>query len=71
MYVFELSKEQCLKITEWIEKHDAEAHGGLNRNVGAIGGAYTYEFTPTSLGTVSKVRCSCNVTLDVSDYDSW
>lgn len=39
---------------------------------GAIGGQFTYEFTPTSIGlgiviidNVSKERC------DLTDYESW
>lgn len=37
---------------------------------GAIGGALTYCFTTTSLGTVVKVKYGTDV-LDLTDYDSW
>lgn len=48
------------------------AEAGIRyRYTGAIGGAYTWEFTPTGLGTVTKVRCSCGEELDLTDYDSW
>jgi len=39
---------------------------------GAIGGALTYCFSPTSLGTVVKVKhAGTGAILDLSDYDSW
>lgn len=37
---------------------------------GAIGGATTYEFTPTSLGLIFKVR-HFGKELDLSDYRNW
>lgn len=39
--------------------------------LGRLGGAYTYSFTPTSIGLVFKVVCSCGEKLDLTDYDSW
>jgi hypothetical protein len=38
---------------------------------GAIGGGITYEFTPTSLGEVVKVRYGSEDVLDLTDYDEW
>lgn len=42
---------------------------------GAIGGGLTYEFTPTSIGMVTKVTwgkgTSWEQSLDVTDYDLW
>lgn len=37
---------------------------------GASGGGLTYEFTPTSIGTVEKVRYGEHE-LDVTDYRNW
>ena len=37
---------------------------------GASGGGLTYSFTPTSLGTVEKVRYG-DFELDVSNYGDW
>lgn len=68
---FGLYVEQRQAIHGWMTSHDAEKHGGKARPTGAIGGAFTYEFTPTSIGTVTTVRCSCGDRLDVSDYDQW
>lgn len=61
---FPISKEERQQIAEWKEKHEAEAHncyslGDRLRRSGTIGGSYTYEFIPTSIGTVGKIKCSC------------
>jgi hypothetical protein len=69
-----LSKEQRAAAKEWVEKHDAERHlapGKKHRYSGAIGGAYTWNFTSTSLGVISTLACSCGEKLDVSDYEDW
>lgn len=71
---FGLYREQREAIDAWQEKHDKEKHMSKDetfRNVGAIGGAYTYEFTGTSLGQIVHVRCACGETIDVTDYDQW
>ena len=38
---------------------------------GAIGGADTYIFIPTSLGTIVKYKCRCGKELDLSEYETW
>lgn len=53
----------CL-IREWELKHDAEKHGLKTmeqrlRAGGCCGGRYTYQFVPTSIGTIGEVICSC------------
>lgn len=71
---FGLYVEQNEAVRHWIKEHDVAKHvypGKKHRYSGAIGGAYTFEFTDTSLGTVVIVRCSCGERLDVSDYDHW
>ena len=52
------------KINEWIEQHEREAHGIKTyadklASHGRCGDSYTYEFVPTSIGTVGTVRCRC------------
>ena len=71
---FGLYKEQHEAVRRWMEEHDRARHvpaGQAHRNTGAIGGAYTYEFTSTTIGQVTCVRCACGERLDVSDYDNW
>lgn len=44
--------------------------GGTVPYSGAIGGAVSYIFTPTSIGFVVKVRCY-GKELDITDYSDW
>jgi hypothetical protein len=59
---FGISKKEYEQIDHWKKEHDAKRHG-LNsiekrmRADGAIGGRYTYEFLPTSIGTVGTCVC--------------
>ena len=55
---FPITEEENEKIREWQEQHIKEKHNG-NSYAGAIGGNYTYEFVPTSIGVVGTVKCSC------------
>jgi hypothetical protein len=52
-----------------------DENGKIHPYTGAIGGGLTYQFTPTSLGTVTKVIWNCGSpyeqVLDVTDYDCW
>ena len=71
---FCLSKEQREAASSWMKEHDAAKHipaGETVRYAGAIGGAYTWSFTQTSLGAVAKVQCSCGALADVSGYNDW
>jgi len=62
---FTITPEQLLRIEEWLKQFEG-------RYTGAIGGAFTYCFTPTGLGVIVKVRDSVSgQELDVTDYDSW
>lgn len=48
---FPISEEEDNKINEWIKKQ-MEKHPG---RLGAVGGRFTYEFLPTSIGTAGTV----------------
>ncbi len=63
---FGLNKTQQEKLNKWI--------AGTNplQYAGAIGGRYTYSFTPNSLGLVITVRDSITKTeIDLSEYENW
>jgi hypothetical protein len=64
---FELTPKQIVALEEW------RATKNLNKYSGAIGGRFTFSFTPTSLGTVVKVSDAMEQkdTIDLSDYDSF
>ncbi len=63
---FEIDLDQLMKISEWDKEHKC-----TNKEQGAIGGKLMYMFTPTSIGSVVKVRCSCGSEIDVSNYKDW
>lgn len=61
---FPISAEENEKIEAWKKQHLAEDHRAktlVERLAfgGAIGGTFKYEFTPTSLGVIGSVKCSC------------
>ena len=45
---FPITPEQDVKIKEWKKKYEGQ-------HFGAIGGAFTYSFTPTGIGTFATV----------------
>lgn len=67
---FSITPEQVEAIRTWKKKHEAESHGG-SEYAGAIGGRYTYEFTPTSIGTFGRIRCGCGAKFDFDDGSEW
>lgn len=73
--MFSLTTEQVKKASDWCKKQDAKL-ALLQKletpNYGANGGAYTYEFTPTTLGLVTKVRNNLTKDeIDLTDYEEW
>lgn len=56
---FELTPGECQDFNRWSKLQDSKA-AQLQRlpfpNYGAAGGAYTFSFTPTSIGTVVKIQ---------------
>ena len=69
---FPISEKEQEKITEWELKHDAEKHGlktSKQRAMGhgCIGGSLTWCFTPTSIGTIGEVICSCGENFTFQD----
>jgi len=59
---FPISEEESEKINAWIMKHEKEKHLRSENDFprgGAIGGSYTYHFTPTSIGVFGSIQCSC------------
>jgi len=66
---FSLDKEQLKKFKEWDEEHKGRCAFGDPMKQGAIGGRLTFSFTPTSLGEISKVKCTCGEDIDLTDYD--
>ena len=60
---FGISEEEMEKISKWQEEHEAKVHNlkTLKQRAfsgGAIGGGYTYEFIPTSIGVIGTCKCN-------------
>ena len=64
---FEISKEEFDAIHAWKVAHENEKHGGYPCYSGAIGGQYDYIFTPTSIGDIGEIRCTCGETFRFRD----
>lgn len=61
---FPISEDELKAIDEWRVAHDAEAHNAKTAEErcklsGVSGGRFKYVFTPTGLGIVGVVQCSC------------
>ena len=62
--MFTLSEEQNKKVKDFIDKN--------KKYSGAIGGQFTWSFTPTSIGMVIQITDNISKeVLDVSNYDEW
>ena len=60
--VFELNIDQISKFKAWAKKFEG-------MNPGSIGGAFTFSFTPTSVGMIVHVKHFSGEILDLSEYD--
>lgn len=61
---FELTKEQLEKLAEWKKTLK-------KRPKTAIGGAFTYKFTQTSIGLIAVVEYFDGSKIDLTDYDNF
>ena len=67
--LFEIDKTERATFFRWIDEHDKTCKFADPMKGGAIGGRLTYSFTPTSLGTITTVKCACGEKCDLTDYD--
>lgn len=54
---FPIDEATDKKARDWMREHDEKKH--KFRKSGAIGGSYSWNFTPTSIGTLASIKCSC------------
>ena len=66
---FGITGSELVKLNKWMKEHDKTCV--LKYNQGAIGGRLTYEFTPTGLGVIIKVKCGCGEFVDLTEYEHW
>ena len=65
MEIFRLNDNQLKILFDWQKKHQ-------RRYLGACGAAYTFSFTPTTLGTVIVVKNNSNgEEIDLTEYEDW
>lgn len=62
MLQFNLSEDQLKKADEWMKQRE--------KYVGAIGGQFTFKFTPTGLGVIVVIS-DAEGSLDLTNYDLW
>lgn len=65
---FVIPDEEAQKAGEWLKKHEPICK---QKEVGAIGGKYTWSFTQTGLGCIMVLKCACGKDIDVTDYENW
>ena len=73
-FLFTVHDEEATNLRRWLDTHQCKywcPSGERAGKVGAIGGAMTYSFTHTTLGTVTKASCACGAEYDATDYESW
>jgi len=63
---FELTDGQFDQYVIWQRDHECSL-----KNYGAIGGAITFEFTPTGLGMSQSVKCACGASINLTNYEDW
>lgn len=60
---FPLSKDEETAISKWKDNHIRRKHWDVKNKcpkyTGAIGGTFSYQFTPTGIGVIGEIRCSC------------
>jgi hypothetical protein len=69
--MFELSDDEQKKFEKWDKKHKKKCEFGDPMKQGAIGGRLTFYFTPTSLGTITKVKCACGEEIVLTNTKDW
>lgn len=62
--VFMIDKDEAAKISAFTAEHH-KLHKGKD---GAIGGRFTYCFTPTTLFIKVSCKCACGAECDATDY---
>ena len=74
---FSLTRKEEAKLSKWQTKEEkilkeAAAQSGVPYHIGPIGGAYTYSFTPTTIGLSITVKHNVSGNkIDLTDYTEW
>lgn len=66
---FALSETEVQKMKKWLKGHNKTCAKADRAYARGLDGSLTYSFTPTSLGTFSRVRCVCGACLELETPD--
>ena len=64
---FELSKNEELKLNKWLSKHNKKCKLKKKNKPRTL----TYCFTPTGIGSIIEVKCSCGKSVDLTCDEDW
>ncbi len=64
---FEIPDDLYSICVEWMQSHKC----ATDMPSTAIGGKYTYTFTPTGIGTFIDIQCVCGGKLDLTKDVDW
>lgn len=68
MTSFYLNDKEVAAATAWKKQHEKDHVVNYS---GAIGGRWSYIFTPTSIGVCIKIQCSCGEFKDITDFENF
>lgn len=71
--MFTLTDEQKKKLSDWMDSLQPELAKIMKKKwADSARGYYTYEFTPTGIGTIVQVReFRTQKVIDLTEYDHW
>ena len=64
MMIFALSATEKKQLNKWLKKH-------LKKCTDYPKAHLTYMFTPTGIGSIVEIECSCGKKVDVTDSSNW
>lgn len=68
MKTFIINDRDEEKLKRWQQEHECKFRTETGyRYVGAVGGADSFTFTPTGIGTFVTVKCACGAELRFDD----
>ena len=67
MISFELSEKEEKKLNDWKEKHNMKCKLKKKRKLRTL----TYCFTPTGIGSIIVVQCSCGKIKNITCEEDW
>lgn len=71
MKLFAIEGKELEDWSKWYEKHNKKCPHSKGEGLGAIGGRFTYCFTPNGLGTTVIIKCACGKEVNVTNVDDW